>query len=73
MGIEAKAAGGNTSGPDKAGLYLLLGLAGIVHGIFVSGGPLLIGYLTKRIQGQGQLQGHHFHGMGGSQHHHPAG
>ena len=25
-------------------------MAGIVHGIFVSGGPLLIGYLTKRIQ-----------------------
>ena len=42
---EAKAAAG-----AKAGLYLLLGLAGIVHGIFVSGGPLLIGYLTKRIQ-----------------------
>lgn len=48
---EAKAAAeGKASGPDKAGLYLLLGLAGIVHGIFVSGGPLLIGYLTKRIQ-----------------------
>lgn len=29
--------------------WLLLCLAGIVHGIFVSGGPLLIGYLTKRI------------------------
>ncbi len=27
----------------------LLGLAGFVHGIFVSGGPLLIGYLTKRL------------------------
>ena len=48
---EAKAAAeGSAAGPDKAGLYLLLGLAGIVHGIFVSGGPLLIGYLTKRIQ-----------------------
>lgn len=48
---EAKAAAeGKASGLDKAGLYLLLGLAGIVHGIFVSGGPLLIGYLTKRIQ-----------------------
>ncbi|MBE7727089.1 MAG: sulfite exporter TauE/SafE family protein [Enterocloster citroniae] len=48
---EAKAAAeGKAVGPDKAGLYLLLGLAGIVHGIFVSGGPLLIGYLTKRIQ-----------------------
>ena len=48
---EAKAAAeGKAAGPDKAGLSLLLGLAGIVHGIFVSGGPLLIGYLTKRIQ-----------------------
>lgn len=46
----AKTAEAKAAGPDKAGLYLLLGLAGIVHGIFVSGGPLLIGYLTKRIQ-----------------------
>lgn len=30
-------------------LVLLLPLAGIVHGIFVSGGPLLIGYLTKKL------------------------
>lgn len=29
--------------------FLLLTTAGIVHGIFVSGGPLLIGYLTGRI------------------------
>lgn len=29
--------------------FLLLTMAGIVHGIFVSGGPLLIGYLTGRI------------------------
>ena len=29
---------------------LLLPLAGIVHGIFVSGGPLLIGYLSKRLK-----------------------
>lgn len=34
---------------DSPALYLLLALAGIVHGIFVSGGPLLIGYLTKKI------------------------
>lgn len=27
----------------------LLILAGLVHGIFVCGGPLLIGYLTKRV------------------------
>lgn len=31
-------------------LYLLLALAGIIHGIFVSGGPLLVGYLTKRLR-----------------------
>ena len=47
---EAKAAAGAKAAEAKAALYLLLGLAGIVHGIFVSGGPLLIGYLTKRIQ-----------------------
>lgn len=29
--------------------YAILGAAGIVHGIFVSGGPLLISYLTRRI------------------------
>ena len=28
----------------------LLVLAGIIHGLFVSGGPLLTGYMTKRIQ-----------------------
>lgn len=30
--------------------YILLTAAGIVHGMFVSGGPLLIGYLAKRIR-----------------------
>lgn len=35
---------------DSPALYLILALAGIVHGIFVSGGPLLISYLTKKIQ-----------------------
>ncbi len=30
-------------------LYLTLPVAGIIHGIFVSGGPLLISYLTKKI------------------------
>lgn len=32
------------------GQGVILILAGIVHGLFVSGGPLLIGYLTKRIE-----------------------
>ena len=34
----------------KAGTYALLVLAGIIHGLFVSGGPLLTGYMTKRIK-----------------------
>lgn len=34
---------------DSPFLYALLALAGIVHGLFVSGGPLLISYLTKKI------------------------
>lgn len=29
---------------------ILLVLAGLVHGIFVCGGPILIGYLSKRIE-----------------------
>lgn len=36
--------------PASKASVLLLPAAGVVHGIFVSGGPLLIGYLTKRIQ-----------------------
>lgn len=39
-----------SSQSDSPASYGLLALAGIVHGIFVSGGPLLIGYLTKRTQ-----------------------
>ena len=34
----------------NAGACALLVLAGIIHGLFVSGGPLLTGYMTKRIQ-----------------------
>lgn len=34
---------------SKGSVFLLIG-AGIAHGIFVSGGPLLIGYLTKKIK-----------------------
>lgn len=33
-----------------AGTYAMLVSAGIVHGMFVSGGPLLIGYLTRKIK-----------------------
>lgn len=35
---------------ESPALYLILILAGIVHGIFVSGGPLLISYLTKKYR-----------------------
>lgn len=38
------------SAKDSPALVALLGLAGVVHGIFVSGGPLLISYLTKKIK-----------------------
>ena len=38
-------------GRESPALYLILILAGIVHGIFVSGGPLLISYLTKKNTG----------------------
>ncbi|MBE6005273.1 MAG: sulfite exporter TauE/SafE family protein [Lachnospiraceae bacterium] len=37
-------------------IYLLLPIAGIVHGIFVSGGPLLISYLTKRLPDKNQFR-----------------
>lgn len=37
------------TGGGKNISFLLLPMAGIVHGIFVSGGPLLISYLTRRI------------------------
>lgn len=36
--------------PKPAGTYAMLVSAGIVHGMFVSGGPLLIGYLTRKIK-----------------------
>ncbi len=35
---------------DGPAAWGLLALAGIIHGLFVSGGPLLISYLTRRIQ-----------------------
>lgn len=53
---HALEAGQDSAGPEpgrnrlREGMnYALLGTAGIVHGIFVSGGPLLIGYLTGKI------------------------
>ncbi len=37
-------------------LYLLPPIAGVVHGIFVSGGPLLIGYLAKRLPDKNEFR-----------------
>lgn len=37
-------------------LYLLPPLAGVVHGIFVSGGPLLIGYLAKKLTDKNEFR-----------------
>ena len=54
-GLPADVTEKAASAPSETGsvrdrlLYLLLPVAGIVHGIFVSGGPLLISYLTKRL------------------------
>lgn len=37
-------------GKPRAAEFALLAAAGVVHGIFVSGGPLLVGYLTGRLR-----------------------
>ncbi|MCI5872862.1 MAG: sulfite exporter TauE/SafE family protein [Clostridiales bacterium] len=37
-------------GLQRAGDTAILIASGVVHGIFVSGGPLLIGYLTRRVK-----------------------
>ena len=41
---------GAAQAADSPFSYVILVLSGIVHGIFVSGGPLLISYLTKKIK-----------------------
>lgn len=40
--------GEDTAKPPSKATVLFLPAAGIVHGIFVSGGPLLVSYLTKK-------------------------
>ena len=47
-GIMASAKAGAKKEHDFL-MFLLLFAAGIVHGMFVCGGPLLIGYLTKKL------------------------
>ena len=52
----AQESGEVTSSDEGSGVWqkvrdiALLLVAGLMHGIFVSGGPLLIGYLTRRIR-----------------------
>lgn len=46
----SKADAAETEKKDSPALNLLLLAAGIAHGIFVSGGPLLISYLTKKVK-----------------------
>lgn len=40
----------------NTGSYFLLGLAGIIHGIFLSGGPLLITYLTGKMHDKSRFR-----------------
>lgn len=47
---EAPQAQGSESARGRLISYLTLAAAGLVHGMFVCGGPLLIAYLTKRVK-----------------------
>ena len=53
-GAENAAAGNSAAGAEtpreKAVSLLMLAAAGLVHGMFVCGGPLLIAYLTQRVK-----------------------
>jgi len=46
----------SVSYPRRLGNFFLLVAAGIVHGIFVSGGPLLVSYLTKVLKDKEQFR-----------------
>ena len=48
--VGAHGKGTGRRGKRAAADFALLGAAGVVHGIFVSGGPLLIGYLSGKIK-----------------------
>lgn len=53
--VAEEKAGAETGKKTGSGMPLLI-LAGIIHGLFVSGGPLLIGYLTKRISDKARFR-----------------
>ena len=52
----AETGGKQPSAGSEALQWALLVAAGIVHGMFVSGGPLLIAYLTKRIENKEEFR-----------------
>ncbi|MBR4800611.1 MAG: sulfite exporter TauE/SafE family protein [Clostridia bacterium] len=53
--VEAKPVDKNAP-LKEAGLIALLVAAGVVHGMFVCGGPLLIIYATKKLNGKDQFR-----------------
>ena len=54
--LVVKRGNGMPSSKSAAVRWAMLILAGIVHGMFVCGGPLLIGYLTDRFDDKAQLR-----------------
>lgn len=56
LGLRKQKTDEDNAGGAKAGQtpglrnYAVLVLAGLIHGLFVSGGPLLVGYLTRQIR-----------------------
>ena len=54
--LVVKNGNGMPSSKSAAVRWAMLVLAGIVHGMFVCGGPLLIGYLTERFDDKAQFR-----------------
>ena len=54
--LMVKNGNGMPSSKSAAVRWAMLVLAGIVHGMFVCGGPLLIGYLTERFDDKAQFR-----------------
>ena len=56
MKLTANENNGMPSSKSSAVRWAMLILAGVVHGMFVCGGPLLIGYLTDRFDDKAQFR-----------------